>query len=160
MAYVCFHLSLSLSPLAVLSSFPIRPSLSLSLSLSLTVSCLFGWQSLFVYCFQMADADFICVAFKFPRELFTALAQALILFPLAWLYDGPLYLATGNDCHKQSGLSRKSSLLSLSGSLSLFGSLSALSHLSRRPISQEDVSLVEVHCVIPSPIVQSCQESL
>jgi hypothetical protein len=29
--------------------------------------------------------------FQVPRELFTALAQALILFPLARLYDGPFY---------------------------------------------------------------------
>ena len=29
--------------------------------------------------------------FQVPRELFTALAQALILFPLAQLYDGPFY---------------------------------------------------------------------
>lgn len=27
--------------------------------------------------------------FQVPREIFTALAQALILFPLAGLYDGP-----------------------------------------------------------------------
>lgn len=51
--------------------------------------CLFGYPVLFVYCFQMADADFIWAAFKFPERFFTALAQALILFPLAGLYDGP-----------------------------------------------------------------------
>lgn len=28
-------------------------------------------------------------SFQVPREIFTALAQALILFPLAGLYDGP-----------------------------------------------------------------------
>lgn len=33
--------------------------------------------------------------FQVSSEGFTALAQALILFPLARLYDGPIYVATG-----------------------------------------------------------------
>lgn len=53
-------------------SFHFSLSFSLLLSLSLCHSwCLFGCWVLFVYCFQMADADFICAAFKFPESFYS-----------------------------------------------------------------------------------------
>lgn len=72
----CFHFSLS-------------ASLSVSLSLLLPF-VVFVWLLGFV-CLLFPDGRrrlHLC-GFQVPRELFTALAQALILFPLARLYDGP-----------------------------------------------------------------------
>lgn len=76
--------------------FNIDTILSLSLihislfhSLLLT-SVVFVWLLGFV-CLLFPDGRrrlHLC-GFQVPRELFTALAQALILFPLAGLYDGP-----------------------------------------------------------------------
>lgn len=54
--------------------------------------CLFGCWVLFVYCFQMADADFICVAFKFQeiflqpwlKRLSCFLSPVFMVGPLKW----------------------------------------------------------------------------
>lgn len=42
--------------------------------------CLFGCWVLFVYCFQMADADFICVAFKFLARVLLPWLKRLSCF--------------------------------------------------------------------------------
>lgn len=77
-----------LLPSLIHISAAISPSLFfLSLLLPLVV---FVWLLGFV-CLLFPDGRrrlHLC-GFQAPRELFTALAQALILFPLAGLYDGP-----------------------------------------------------------------------
>lgn len=67
----CYHSFTSLPPFLSLSPF------SLSFCLSW---CLFGCWVLFVYCFQMADADFICVAFKFPESFLLPWLKRLSCF--------------------------------------------------------------------------------
>lgn len=77
--FSCYHSFTSLLPFLPLSSF--------SLLLPFVV---FVWLLGFV-CLLFPDGRrrlHLC-GFQVPRELFTALAQALILFPLAVLYDGP-----------------------------------------------------------------------
>lgn len=85
-------LSLSLiHTLNLCSHFSLFPSLFFSLCLPLPL-VVFVWLLGFV-CLLFPDGRrrlHLC-GFQVPRELFTALAQALILFPLAGLYDGPFY---------------------------------------------------------------------
>lgn len=66
--------------------------------------CLFGCWVLFVYCFQMADTDFIWAAFKFPERFLLPWLKRLSCFLQSAFMIGPLYAATGNNCHYQSGL--------------------------------------------------------
>lgn len=65
--------------------------------------CLFGCWVLFVYCFQMADTDFIWEAFKFPERFLLPWLKRLSCFLYSGFMIGPLYIATGNNCHYQSG---------------------------------------------------------
>ncbi len=92
----CCTRFLTLTPSAPDHSFAlsvIASSSSLFLSLSLFLPLpfvVFVWLLGFV-CLLFPDGRcrlHLC-GFQVPRELFTALAQALILFPLAGLYDGP-----------------------------------------------------------------------
>lgn len=86
---ISVFLTMSPSPLSFIHTL----NLSVSISLSPTLSppfVVFVWLLGFV-CLLFPDGRrrlHLC-GFQVPRELFTALAQALILFPLAGLYDGP-----------------------------------------------------------------------
>lgn len=51
--------------------------------------CLFGCWVLFVYCFQMADTDFICVAFKFPESFLQPWLKRLSCFLSPVFMMGP-----------------------------------------------------------------------
>lgn len=65
----------------ILSPSLIHISASMSSPLSFCLSwCLFGCWVLFVYCFQMADAGFICVAFKFPESFLLPWLKRLSCF--------------------------------------------------------------------------------
>lgn len=103
----CTHLNIDTFPFYTLKllkpdftslslSFWLTFSLLVSFSLSLSPSLpfvVFVWLLGFV-CLLFPDGRrrlHLC-GFQVPRELFTALAQALILFPLARLYDGPFYM--------------------------------------------------------------------
>lgn len=85
------HTFLTLTPSAPYHSFTLSVFSSISLPLSLSLPfVVFVWLLGFV-CLLFPDGRrrlHLC-GFQVPRELFTALAQALILFPLAGLYDGP-----------------------------------------------------------------------
>lgn len=76
--------------------------------------CLFGCWVLFVYCFQMADTDFIWAAFKFPERFLLPWLKRLSCFLWSGFMMGPLYIATGNNCHYQSRLGAESESLSSS----------------------------------------------
>lgn len=85
------HTFLTLTPSSPHHSFTLNLCFHFSLSLSLPLPfVVFVWLLGFV-CLLFPDGRrrlHLC-GFQVPRELFTALAQALILFPLAGLYDGP-----------------------------------------------------------------------
>lgn len=73
-----------------LNLLPPCPTPLLPLLLPSLTSTVFVWLLGFV-CLLFPDGRrrLHLSGFQVPREIFTALAQALILFPLAGLYDGP-----------------------------------------------------------------------
>lgn len=73
-----------------LNLLPPSPTPLFPLLLSSLTSTVFVWLLGFV-CLLFPDGRrrLHLSSFQVPREIFTALAQALILFPLAGLYDGP-----------------------------------------------------------------------
>lgn len=92
-----------------LNLLPPFPTPLFPLLLSSLTSTVFVWLLGFV-CLLFPDGRrrLHLSSFQVPREIFTALAQALILFPLKQGFMmGLLYEATGNNCHYQSGSGEK-----------------------------------------------------